>query len=54
MRKEAHGSARGTEARSISKKRWERPKVAHANVREVTRGGINMMTDPLDITMMMS
>jgi hypothetical protein len=37
-----------------NKKRWMRPKVDHAEIRDATRGGINMMTDPLDITMMMS
>ena len=40
-------SARGADRIGAPKKRWERPRVAHADVRNVTRGGINMMTDPL-------
>ena len=39
----------------VTKKRWEKPRIACADVREVTRGGIQMMgTDPLDPMSMMS
>ena len=46
--------ADGAVAAIKSKKVWKRPRVVGADVRQVTQGGINMMTDPLDITMMMS
>lgn len=54
MRTQADKSAGPNSSAPLQKKKWERPAIVHAQIAKVTRGGINMMTDPLDITMMMS
>jgi hypothetical protein len=48
MRKGSEESAREAVALGVPKKKtWVRPLVTCADVRDVTRGGINTMTDPM-------
>ena len=54
MRKDSLESARGADRIGTPKKRWERPKVSHSDIRGATHGGINMMADPLGGGNMMS